>query len=272
MSNKIDLHVHPYFEQYNLENVVEAMQTRNLSAIGLIRYNLDHFEETRKIHCSLKAESDDLLIKVEKDGKPFYLLRGIEVLNEDFHLLVIGNTEGIKQGQSLEQNIEKALENGAIPVIDHPFVHATSPRKGICKEKRKKLSDVCKKYHNNIALEWNSYCIPWIRRMMLGNDANYDLEDFAEGLFWEAGDYVPVIADSDVHARNKSLLQEIGAGHIIIDGVDCSSGQKAILGLKEAIKEGEDFGYRNNKKCVSFTHFIRAFGLPLVLNLTKNRG
>ena len=292
MPDKIDLHVHPYFESYGIESIAGAMYSNGLRAIGLINYNEDNFVEVRKLAGGINKDcdglriitdgSDELAIQmhVENESKEkLYLLRGIEVLNDDFHLLVIGNISKIKKGNSIEQNIETAFENDALVIIDHPFVDALKPWKGISEEKKKRLTDLCIKYP--FALEWNSYCIPWVRKFFLGNDANLEVEEFSDYLYENKDNlytpiskniHRPIIADSDVHARNKKLLREIGAGNIETWNINWSSGQEVIRSLKHQIMLGEDIGYHNNKKYVSFIHFVKAFGLPVVLNLAKKRG
>lgn len=276
---KIDFHVHPYFENYDGEDVVRAMSKRNVGIAGLAGYNRDVFDFNRNILENLKfkqfkVESDYLAVRVkDSEGKGFYFPRIGEYENkEGFHLLVLGSQKRIRQKASLEENIAGALWEDSFPVIDHPFVDLGYY--DISKEKEEILFDLCRKYSGKVALEWNGYCVPLLRgtldllvspsaffgnRMRFGN-VNEKLENFSK-MIENKGINCPVVPDTDLHARNKSDLMLIGTSCIDAD-IDVSSGRAIRDSVKLKVFSGD---YELQKGYVPCPHFLLSYALPVTL-------
>lgn len=286
---KIDFHVHPFLENYEVGVIVEAMQKNEIGMLGLPNYNnIDNFiqirQESEKLKEEYFVESDSIAVKIKNYDEEKYLLRATELECEgNFQLVIIGNTEGLDPRASVQENIETGLNNNSIVVIDHPFADAKSIHKGITKEKIKFLEQLVKTYEDNISWEWNSYCIPWIRlpigiayTLTKGHscyDVNHRLERFANEEI-EKGRKVNIVADSDVHARVKWLLNEAGRAHIRVEKekIDYGSGQKIISSLNCCIKQKEGIGYLNHKDYVSVFHLVSGLIIPLTLKHLKARG
>ena len=252
---KIDFHIHPHFNSYNAESIVEAMYARGIDIVGLAGYNRDIFDDIRKefdkLQNPFKVTNDSLAIKVtNEDDKERYILNVGEYENKGgFHLLVFGNQKGIKQKEGLGKNIEAALSTDSFAVIDHPFVALNYS--DISKENEDFLFGLCKDYNSKIALEWNGYSIPLLKKgidklfcstlRLIGenirfSDTNKKLENFS-GILKQNKINCPVIADTDLHARSKNDLDLIGTANIEIDIADFEkeSGKALQKSLKEKI-------------------------------------
>jgi len=279
---KIDLQVHPYFENYSLNNIARYLENNDVGIVGLVNYNRDSFSPLEN---ALKKEypeyiitSDSTAIRILNinNGKETYLLRGIEVMNsENLQLVVIGNIKGIVPYRNIKKNIEIGVKNKALVIMDHPFADADHEYRSITSKKKEELEDIAREFDDEIVWEWNSYCIPWIRKTIeifmasspineflwdenyLGADVNKELENFALEMK-NKGYNVNIVADSDIHARTHRALKSIGkVGHIKVERslINYMSGKKIIESLKNSIKKGENVGYENFKNMFHFHIF-----------------
>jgi hypothetical protein len=87
----------------------------------------------------------------------------------------------------------------------------------------------------------------------------YDVNAKAEELSLKYG--CPLIADTDLHARNRNLLHEMGTGRIIAN-VRGETPNEIFSSMKSSIFAGD---YRNVCDYVSMKHLLRAYGVPLLL-------
>jgi len=309
---KIDLHVHPYLENYPIQDLISAAEKNGINILGLERYKDDVFPEISKKARQLPKEEYDvrrdngtcIAVYNKETKKTTYILRATEIMtgdrngNENFHFLGIGDISGLdirkeKPFPKTEKCIESIIKNESIAIIDHPYADADHEYKSITKDKEKELESICNEFKRDITLEWNSYCIPSLRlplefisSLTNGDLTGYDVNKNAEKLAKRLSEHkIRIVADSDVHARNMGLLEGIGAGHIEIfkERMDYSSGKNIIKSIKNAIKIGElkdkertakgyNFGYENIKNYVSISHFVEAFGVPAVLRMRQRRG
>lgn len=317
---EIDLHVHPIGMlngKYGLGDVIEAAEKKGINILGIEKYKGDIFpmlqnpalygKERQLPREKFRTIADNgtcIVIHNRETRKTTYILRATEMMtsdikgNESFHLLAIGDLSGLEIKKErpfprIEKCIERIIKNEGITIIDHPYANADYEYRSINKEREKELEDICKEFKDEVALEWNAYCTPVLRfplevasSLIWKNLTGYNVNRKAEELAEKLKDYkIRVVADSDVHARNKRLLNGIGAGHIEIfkERMNYSSGKDIIKSIKKAIKIGElkgdngtrngyDFGYKNIKSYVSIPHFVEAFAVPAVLNLTRRRG
>jgi len=269
---KVELHLHPFFGSYGIDSVVDAMEDRCVNVLGLESLNRHIFPDVKKLAEKTGYKfvgSDDYAAVISKDKKNYYLLNAIELCTEDnFHLLIFGSDKAVPH-KGTEETIDSALGDDALVVFDHPFVDNDNLSKelGFCKESF--LRSLCIKYSGGLALEWNAYCKPWIRKFLGGRDVNNDVEDLSARLK-EEGYNLPVVPDSDVHARNKRLLGAMGSA-FICSFLDCSSGKSLVSSLKKNIFSGD---YMSVKDYVSTPHFVEAFGVPILFrdNFKDPRG
>ncbi len=260
IQQKIELHTHPFFDSYTIDDVFDAMDKRDIQILGLENLNQHIFPDIQKRAEKTKYRfngSDNYAISVSKGDKDLYLLRSIELATSDnFHLIIIGS-DRVKPNQEIMQTMNTALEDGALVIFDHPFVDNRNVRREISQQKEYKVIAICENYSGNLALEWNAYCKPITRKLIGGSDVNKKTDLFSKALK-SNGYNIPLVADSDIHARNKRLLNAIGTSNIETN-LNLSSGKTIISSLKENIFSGN---YTNNKKYVSMPHFVEAFGVP----------
>ncbi len=263
-TSQIELHTHPYFNAYGIEEIIKAMGKNEINIIGLEYLNKQAFLDVQWNAADLAkhgydVRADSLAVKIEREGKEFYLLKAAEHSTKDnFHLLTIGYDN--IESQSTRKIIESALKQDSLVILDHPFVNINYVGKEITEQQEKELGKICKEYSGSIALEWNSYCIPWLRKIICGRDVNENAINLSKKLASE-GHNVPVVTDTDLHARNTTSLKAIGTGRIKSE-VNLTSGRAIINSLKQNIFSGR---YENNCKTVPPSHFIPNFALPYVL-------
>jgi hypothetical protein len=269
---KVELHLHPFFDSYSIDSVVDVMDDRCVSVLGLEKLNNHIFSKVSELaedtgYNFVGADSHAAVIS--KNSKNYYFLNAIELCTSDnFHVLVFGSDK-VKPFESVHNTIDVALSDDAFVVLDHPFVdnYGVSKELDFCGESF--LKSVCVRYGGGVALEWNAYCKPWVRKFLGGSDVNKKVEDLSGSLRSE-GFNVPVVPDSDVHARNKRLLNAMGSSNVVVD-LDCSSGKSLVSSLKSKVFSGN---YISNKGYVSFPHFVEAFGVPILFkdNFKNPRG
>ena len=113
--SQIELHVHPYFNAYELEDIIKAMDENEIDIIALEYLNGNAFADVQNQIFDLKnkgyiVNSDNIAVKVEKDEKEFYILKAGEWWSSDnFHLLTIGS-DNIEQYIPLGDMIFSALK------------------------------------------------------------------------------------------------------------------------------------------------------------------
>jgi hypothetical protein len=259
---KVELHLHPFFDSYSIDSVVDVMDDKCVSVLGLESLNKHIFPKVRKLAENTGYNfvgADNHAAVISKENKNYYFLNAIELCTSDnFHVLVFGSDK-VKPFESVHSTIDVALSDDAFIVLDHPFVDSESVSKelGFCGESF--LKSVCVRHSGDVALEWNAYCKPWVRKFLGGSDVNKKVEDLSSSLK-AAGFNVPVVPDSDVHARNKRLLSAMGSSNVVAD-LDCSSGKNLVSSLKSRIFSGN---YISNKGYVSMPHFVEAFGVPIL--------
>jgi hypothetical protein len=78
----------------------------------------------------------------------------------------------------------------------------------------------------------------------------------------EEGYNVPIVADTDLHARRKGHLNYMGTSRIITK-IEGETPRQVVSSMKKNIFDGN---YVNVKRNVSAMHLIDAFGLPVLLS------
>lgn len=267
MKADIELHSHIYFERYGMDKVIDVMMRNGLDIIAPIYLNKKSFDDVRRNAEKLSGycvTSDSLAVKVEKDSHSFYFLRGAELdtaqeCNSNFHMITLGCDE-IQPFSYMESMIEKALENKALVIWDHPYVCNDNAAREISRGMEDILVKRCRAYSGNIALEWNGYCIPWVRRCLGGKDVNRLVKELSKNLA-EEGVQCPVVTDTDLHARTAFALKALGNSRISAE-VNTSSGRDIIDSLKNSIFSG---AYKNTFRTVPLLHFVPCWGFPYAL-------
>lgn len=289
---KVQLHLHPYFngknilsrkidyfDNYSLEDLINTAEKKGIGVLGLERLNYEIYPDI--------IERTENLCKLKKDDYMFnYTPERAKILNkrskietivlrateyrtkENFDILVIGysglsDTKGTNSRHSIYDVIDKSLENKCLLIMDHSFCNAGNIRKDITKGKEKELKDICRTYLSNadsIFMEQNNYCIPWLRKIMLGGNVNKKLEKFVKELKEEHNIDYKIISDMDGHLRYKGALNQIEKGAI---EMNIDKGNPIVEQIKNNVNKGE---YRNNCRYVTPLHFAVNMGIPYVFH------
>lgn len=271
----IELHAHPFLDRYSLVDITNTMDKTGIDILAL--ESLDNslhpriVDEAKKHYPS--SQFDPAGIRLP-NGK--YLLNAREYnTKENFHILTVGYSyDEATPNTEIRKIINEGLKHNALVLLDHPYVDngKTKTAGHISKKMEQDLEQLCKEYAGQIALEWNAYCKPWIRKGLqiflnlishktLYHDVNKKVEELSKKLS-EQGYNLPVIADTDLHARNKQLLSAMGASRIITDVEgDCAS--DIIKSMKNNIFQGN---YKNIKKYVGLSHLLSAFCFPMLFS------
>ncbi|MEM4245184.1 MAG: hypothetical protein QW404_03195 [Candidatus Nanoarchaeia archaeon] len=270
--SEIELHVHPYFRKYGLEDVVRAMEENEINVVALEFLNGSAFESIQLLTTEMtkkgyEMQVDSRAARIEKEGKKYYILRAAELTTkENFQILTIGG-DSVKPNQSIYKMIEQAIKRDLIVILDHILVDNNFLAREISKEEERKVRKVCRKYSGNVALEWNGYCISWVRELLGGSDVNSKIINLSESMK-RHGYNVPVLADTDLHARSKRALKMIGTSRIITE-INLDSGHEIIKSLKNNIFTEK---YENVYDTVPFfSHFLPYFAIPHLLGKFYHR-
>lgn len=290
--SKIQLHLHPffnkknflsniipYFDNYGLEDLVKTSEEKNIDILGLERLNFEVYPELVKTAEELCKEKNnafefnytDERIKIfnKESKKETVILRATEYrTKEDLDIIVLGysglsNTKGTNNRHGIRKVIDSGLENNCVLIMDHPFCNAQSIRKDITEEKKKEIETILRKYpksEDNIFIERNGYCIPVLRKALLGGDVNKKMEDFCKEFLIKYGIKLKIVSDMDGHLRYKGALSEIEKGAV---DMKINTSQPIIPQIKENIRNNE---YSNDKSYVSIPHFIANMGVQYVFH------
>ena len=88
---KIDLHVHPYLENYSLQDLISAAEKKGINILGLERYKEDVFPEISKKARQLPKDEYDarrdngtcITVYNKETKKTSYILRATEIMTGD---------------------------------------------------------------------------------------------------------------------------------------------------------------------------------------------
>jgi len=271
----IEFHVHPFIDigRNTVRDVVDAMDYSGLDVIALESLDASLYplvvSQTKQSYPGCEVDPCGVSLS---DGK--YLLNAREYnTNEDFHILTVGySSQSATPDTEVRKVIDEALENEALVILDHPFADNGRTRTAghISGQKEDELEGLCKEYSGQVALEWNGYCKPWMRMGLkyavkaLGQGCDYhDVNKRAEVLsdkLKAQGYNLPVLADTDLHARTKYHLKAMGTARIRTE-LDGQSAKDIVQEMRKNIFEGN---YENVKRYVSCPHILGAYCIPIL--------
>ncbi|MBU1976350.1 MAG: hypothetical protein KKA62_00160 [Nanoarchaeota archaeon] len=278
---EIDLQVHPFLEKNSIVDIINTMYLKQLDIVALASLDktiyprvLDQIERNR-----LSLNLDPAGVKLTNNK---YLLNAREYNSkEGFQVVTVGYTyDSAAPNTEIRKIIDYSLNNKALVILDHPFAEnkITHTAGHISEEKEKELEELCKEYSGLIALEWNAYSVPWIRKglkMALNSlhliapnivgyktkyhDINKKTEEFSEKLQRE-GYHLPILADSDLHARTGWHLKTMGVSRVIAElNGECAS--EIVENMKKNFFSGK---YENVKRYAGPGHVLSALCIPLL--------
>lgn len=269
----IELHVHPFLNNNTIIEVADAMDKTGIDILAL--EELDN-----SLYPRVLEEAKSSFQNIISDGVGFKLPDGKYILNareyntrENFHILTVGYSLDKANSQTeIRRIIDEGLNHGALIVLDHPFIdnRKTKTAGHIPVDMEQDLEKLCKEYSGQLALEWNGYCIPWMRKALKSglnlagfdiqyHDVNQAVEQLSAKLGKE-GYNVPVVADTDLHARTKRHLQQMGTSRILTD-IEGECASDIVSSMKRNIFNGN---YENVKNYVTPAHLLSAFCFPIL--------
>lgn len=276
----IDFQIHPFFflGKNNLIDIIKGMEENYLDVVAIEELNKDIYPEVlRKAEHILNIKHDDAGIMFQSNDSSKYIFRGEEYdTKEGMQVLTIGyGLKNLKQRMEIRKIIDKGLENNSLVILDHPYVENrdTNTAGHISKREEEQLEQLCKEYNNKIALEWNGYNNLLLRKLIkitfniAGKrikyyDTNKKTEELSDKLLEKYNINVPVLADTDLHARNKRYLRKMGISRIITD-IEGDSPKEVLDSIKVKIFSRD---YKNIKNYAPAFHVLGSYCIPLVFN------
>ncbi len=245
----IELHAHIDFDRVSIEELVAGIEKQKLDAVAISGFGFPLLPCVKDSFDYKAADKAGLLL----NNNCFLLDSGEYMCKEGFHILTVGYSSYLNNSEAREI-IDKALQHSALVVIAHPFTSNNSfiSCKQLKESNREKLEALCREYSNEICLEWNAHCRPFVRRLLrLALDFNYDVNGDTKILSDEllaAGYNVPVVAATDIHVFRSEHLNYLGTSRIRISQLRAETPAEFLYKMKHRIFSKE---YENTTKYVS---------------------
>lgn len=285
---KIELHTNPFLGTNTLLDVKNAMKETGINILALSALDKTIYpkvlEESKKYFTY--STHDKAGVKINLTN---YLLNAREYqTKENLHVLTVGHSyDEATPKTEIRKIIDNGLKNEALVLLDHIFVDNTSTFTAghISEDLERKVTDLCKEYPGQLAIELNGYCKPWLRKgLQLAlnpflylkgkkpisyHDVNKKAERFAKEMC-NLGYNIPIVKTTDLHGRNPRLLKAIGASRIET-WLEGDTPTDIVQSLKKNIFT-QPRAYENKGDYVDVIHFTEAFGIPMLVNIVKKIG
>jgi len=105
---KLDLHVHSQYSEDasgSPKEIMEFLKKKGLNGMAITDHN------------SIKGSLEALKLK----PKDFVIIPGMEISTADGHMLALNVKKEIARELSVEETVEKILDEGGIPIVPHLF-------------------------------------------------------------------------------------------------------------------------------------------------------
>lgn len=276
---RVDLHTHLHPGNYFLDDFFPRMICIGLNSAAFLAHVHQkevplEFLKIKSSRFEISEGSSMLHARDKETDKELIFLLGQEIESSDgWNLLSIGSRIDYdpEDRRPIESYIEVGLERGNVIIFDHPFVDPRRKYADIETEKRKYLAQLARKYGNQIPFEWNTYCLPSMRRIAgiffsgSYSDINKELERFA------TEHDLRIVPTSDTHIRSRRLLNGIGTSYVEFSYSDLNFSSERTLcqSMMDAIMQGD---YETHKRYASIPHFFWAFGWPKIKEIFFNSG
>jgi len=115
---KLDLHIHSQYSEDavgSLKDIIKSLKKKGLQGMAITDHNT--------VEGSLKA--------VKIAPKDFIIIPGIEISTSDGHMMALNVEKNISRNLSIQETIEKIIDQGGTPIVPHLFRNMS----GIKKEK-----------------------------------------------------------------------------------------------------------------------------------------
>ena len=119
---KLDLHIHSQYSEDAIgspKDIIKSLKKKGLQGMAITDHNT--------VEGGLKA--------VKIAPKDFIVIPGIEISTADGHILALNVEKNIVRNLSIQETVEKILDQGGTPIVPHLFRNMS----GIKKEKLKTI-------------------------------------------------------------------------------------------------------------------------------------
>jgi predicted metal-dependent phosphoesterase TrpH len=119
---KLDLHIHSQYSEDAIgspKDIIKSLKKKGLQGMAITDHNT--------VEGGLKA--------VKIASKDFIVIPGIELSTADGHMLALNVEKNIARNLSIQETVEKILDQGGTPIVPHLFRNMS----GIKKEKLKTI-------------------------------------------------------------------------------------------------------------------------------------
>jgi len=119
---KLDLHIHSQYSEDAIgspKDIIKSLKKKGLQGMAITDHNT--------VEGGLKA--------VKIAPKDFIVIPGIEISTADGHMLALNVEKNIARNLSIQETVEKILDQGGTPIVPHLFRNMS----GIKKEKLKTI-------------------------------------------------------------------------------------------------------------------------------------
>jgi len=126
---KLDLHVHSQYSEDAIgspKDIIKSLKKKGLQGLAITDHNT--------VEGGLKA--------VKIAPKDFIIIPGIEISTADGHMLALNVEKNIARNLSIQETVEKILEQGGIPIVPHLFRNMSGIKKEKLKTIHQKISTI----------------------------------------------------------------------------------------------------------------------------------
>ncbi|MCK5031511.1 MAG: PHP domain-containing protein [Thermoplasmatales archaeon] len=126
---KLDLHVHSQYSGDAIgspKDIIKSLKKKGLQGMAITDHNT--------VEGGLKA--------VKIAPKDFIIIPGIEISTADGHMLALNVEKNIARNLSIQETVEKILEQGGTPIVPHLFRNMSGIKKEKLKTIRQKTSTI----------------------------------------------------------------------------------------------------------------------------------
>jgi len=124
---KIDLHLHSQYSEDGIgtpKEIMNVLQKKGFNGMAVTDHN------------TIKGSLEALKLK----PKDFVIIPGVEISTRDGHMLAIGIKENIPRNLTVEETVDKILDNGGIPIPPHLFRNMSGIKKNKLNSIHKKIN------------------------------------------------------------------------------------------------------------------------------------
>jgi predicted metal-dependent phosphoesterase TrpH len=126
---KLDLHIHSQYSEDAIgspQDIIKSLKKKGLQGMAITDHNT--------VEGGLKA--------VKIAPKDFIVIPGVEISTADGHMLALNVEKNIARNLSIQETVEKILDQGGTPIVPHLFRDMSGIKKEKLKTIHKKINAI----------------------------------------------------------------------------------------------------------------------------------